>query len=81
MPTKNSNGLSTIAQEIEHYFRTNPHAADSLEGVVKWWLPKQRYQETLDQVQTALNFLVAQGRIGKRVNLNGTDIYIKQKNK
>ncbi|MCJ7603252.1 MAG: hypothetical protein MUO63_17355 [Desulfobulbaceae bacterium] len=36
--------IEHIAQEIERYLQTRPNAADSLEGITKWWLTRQRYE-------------------------------------
>lgn len=48
-------------QEIVDYFRLHPAAADSLEGIVNWWLPQQRYETAKAIIQQALDDLVKQG--------------------
>jgi len=47
--------------EIVAYLRAHPGAADSLEGIVEWWLPHQRYETAKSAIQLALNDLAAQG--------------------
>ena len=71
------NEIARIAQEIEHYLLAHPRAADSVEGITKWWLSYQRSGESMDHVQQALDVLIAQGRIVKINNVNGTCIYKK----
>lgn len=74
------NEIIRIAQEIERYLLTHPYAADSLEGVVKWWIARQCFEESYDHVQQALDFLIARGRIRKTMNTDGTYIYSIQTN-
>lgn len=71
--------IEHISEEIQRYLLNHPNAADTLEGIMGWWLPKQRYQETLEQVQQALNYLVARGRIERKVNPYGSGTYIYKK--
>lgn len=67
--------MVTIAQEIKNYLMAHPNAADSREGIVKWWLTRQRYEEALGQVQIALDQLVAEGVISKRRAADGKVVY------
>jgi len=53
-----------VSQEIKRYLDAHPNAADSLEGIVRWWLPRQRYEEARQRVQSALDLLIAEGMIG-----------------
>jgi hypothetical protein len=57
--------LATLAQEIRHYLLTHPNAADSLRGIVRWWLARQRYEQTHENVQKALDHLVSKGLVRK----------------
>ena len=49
--------------EILAYLEAHPSAADSLEGIVTWWLPRQRYIEARALIQGSLDQLVDSGRI------------------
>lgn len=49
--------------EILEYLRAHPGAADSLDGIVIWWLSRQRYETASEAIQEALNDLEAQGVI------------------
>jgi hypothetical protein len=66
-----------VAGEIEHYFSSHPEAADSQEGITKWWITRQRLHENLTVVRAALDRLVSKGRIIKITNRDGTTIYKK----
>lgn len=79
--SKDEKEKERVAQEIERYLVSHPAAADSLEGVAKWWLTYQRYQDALVIVEEALEYLVASGRVVKTKNVGGTCIYRKQETK
>lgn len=66
--------IARLAQDIQRYLLAHPHAADSVEGVLGWWLPRQRYEESAAKVQQALEFLAQRGAVTKRV-LAGKVVY------
>lgn len=51
--------------EVEHsvlaYLHCHPQAADTLRGIVNWWLPQQRYEDGCRRVEHVLSGLVAKG--------------------
>jgi hypothetical protein len=49
------------AQEILRYFLSHPAAKDTLEGIAKWWLDRQRIERGVDEVAESLRLLVARG--------------------
>ena len=65
----------TIAEEISHYLEGHPDAADTLEGVVNWWLARQRFEYAFRTVEKALNHLVAEGKLEKHVTVDGRTVY------
>ena len=64
-----------LNEEILTYFREHLNAADTLEGIIQWWLPRQRYEQGKAQVQKTLDDLVAQGLVKKDRLSDGTAIY------
>ncbi len=64
-----------IAQEIKRYLQTHPHAADSVSGIARWWLTRQRYQDALDKVNMALDLLVRQSLVVRASQVDGRTIY------
>jgi len=52
-----------IKRSILTYLRCHPQAADTLRGIVNWWLPQQRYESDCQRIEYALGALVAQGKL------------------
>lgn len=75
MATQENRQILLIADKINRYLEKHPNAADSLTGVVRWWLSRQRYNDTLEDVQAALDYLESQKVIFKHVNPDGTKVY------
>lgn len=50
--------LSKVAREILAYLKRNPEACDTLVGITRWWLMKQRIEAAANAVQQALDELV-----------------------
>lgn len=59
-----------IARAILEHLRQHPLAADSAEGVARWWLKPPHDRARLEDVEQALEALVAQGVL-RRVQLGG----------
>jgi hypothetical protein len=55
-----STAIRRVAEEIHRYCVAHPQACDSVEGIA-WWVARQRYDETLDEVRAAVDMLVAEG--------------------
>jgi hypothetical protein len=51
--------LSETAQAILDYLRRYPEAQDTLEGIVQWWLPEQRFTPRVATIKEALQELLA----------------------
>ena len=67
--------IPEIAQQVRNYLLMHPNAADSLHGVLRWWLPRQRYEESLDKMQQALEYLIAEGVVAKKILVGGEIVY------
>ncbi len=67
--------ISDIEQEIIRYLDEHMNAADSVDGIAKWWLSRQRYEETLERVQKALDELVSKGVVKRRFTASGNTVY------
>ena len=55
-----------IAQIILKYLKKHPEARDTIQGIAEWWLLNEKIEQTLEKVQNALEYLVAQEFIVKR---------------
>jgi len=62
-------------EEILAYLDAHEFAADSLEGIVSWWLPRQRFVEARDHIQASLDRLVARGLVVSMPLPGGTLLY------
>ena len=67
--------LDLLAREIARYLAEHPAAADSAEGIRRWWLLRQRFEEAAAQVQRALERLEEAGQVRRQVLPDGTVIY------
>jgi len=63
---------SKTAHDILSYVHENPHAADTVEGIAKWWL---RDQYLLTEVRQVLAQLVSEGLMIKVEGNNLQPIY------
>ena len=64
-----------VANEIQDYLEDHPNAADTLEGITKWWLSRKRIEEAAVVISEALAILERQGRVTKTVSVDGKEIY------
>lgn len=72
--------MNNIANEIARYLRDHPDAADSLDGIRQWWLPRLRLQEASAQVEEAVQELLARGEVERQILPDGTVLYRRAKN-
>ena len=75
MDNRDATVLSRLREEILDYLRIHPQAADTVTGIVSWWLPQQRGEEALTGVQQAHDDLVTQGLVMKTMLADGTILY------
>jgi hypothetical protein len=75
MIANDAEAKARVAAEILEYLRDHPRAGDTLEGIVEWWLPRQRYEHSVLRIQRALDDLVATGRVAKTGLPDGTAFY------
>jgi hypothetical protein len=68
--------VDSLAGEILRYLREHPNASDNAEGIAKWWIKRQRLEETLEQVQAALDRLVARSLVEPHASPVGGTRYV-----
>jgi hypothetical protein len=54
-------------QEILHYLMKHPEASDDLEGIARFWVTKQRIEAAVATVERAVDELVVEGRLEKKL--------------
>jgi len=67
--------VSVIAAEVERYLALHPDAADTAEGIVRWWLPERLADVTSEQMHRALALLVERGSVVRRRIADGQAVY------
>ncbi len=64
-----------IANDIKKYLADHPNAADTLDGITKWWFLRQRFTESAQLVQKALDYLVSESQVERKTNLGSDYVY------
>lgn len=77
MAQQKSTKIYNTAEAIERYLSARPQAAETVEGITRWWLVRQQYEDSLDLVQEALDLLVERGEVEKLFISGGHPIYRK----
>lgn len=67
--------VNAICATILDHLRRHPLAADSVEGVARWWLGPAHANVTVAQVERALNLLVARQEMRSLSLMDGTILY------
>lgn len=59
-----SDNNQIVIWDILHYLMKNPDAKDTIDGILKWWVPKKIViEQEKSKVQEALGILVEKGFI------------------
>jgi hypothetical protein len=77
----NDADVQQIAELIECYLKNHPNAADTIEGITKWWLPGLGIEVSSLIVQQALNYLGSKSVVKCNANLSGNKVYSCNKTK
>ncbi|WLQ17090.1 hypothetical protein O5O45_14310 [Hahella aquimaris] len=75
MEMEHEDDILKVCRKIVEYLKSHPSAADSLQGVMRWWLAEEADAYSWDSVQRALEGLARQGVIGRRTLSDGGVIY------
>jgi hypothetical protein len=67
--------LSKLAREILGYLIKNPRASDSLVGIARWWILKQRIETMTADVKKALDELVELGVVIQTITPHSDPTY------
>lgn len=66
---------SNVRNAITRYFQQHPQAADTVDGIVKWWLPQFDINLPLENVLRVLERMVEAGELNKSEKRDGSVIY------
>ncbi|MBL8499005.1 MAG: hypothetical protein LZF64_05310 [Nitrosomonas sp.] len=71
---------TNIRKEILQYMQMHPEAADSLNGIVNWWLSSKCCAEDMKKVECVLEQLIKDGLIKKIALIDKTILYKRKEN-
>ena len=75
MTDAGSSRIEDLAELVSSYLRAHPDASDTIEGIARWWLSRQRLDDAKEIVNEALELLVARGVVEKRTMANGVTLF------
>ncbi|WP_295886931.1 hypothetical protein [uncultured Thiohalocapsa sp.] len=75
MSSDDEDAVAALAEEIARYLAANQGARDTVDGITRWWIARQRLLETRSMVEKALRHLEAQGRVRPQRNAGGELVY------
>ena len=79
-PEKESSGRrQALMRQILQYLTAHPDAKDTVEGILKWWLPGHPVQWKKEEVQAALDHFVSKGWLAKRDLAASRELYCLKK--
>ena len=64
-----------LKQEILRYVRAHAQSAETPEGIARWWLARQRFEDAVEVVLVALDELVAERSLERHILPGGTPVY------
>ena len=67
--------VQEIAHQIECYLKIHPNAADTIEGIAKWWLWEQGSDVSSLIIQKALDYLISKSVVKCNANSCGNRVY------
>lgn len=70
-----------VIQEILRYLIAHPDAKDTMDGILRWWLPKDLVGKSEGEVQEGLDVLVARRWLTERQTISSKTIFTVNKEK
>jgi hypothetical protein len=73
-PSTHDRAVAEIARELERYVDCHPAAADTIDGIARWWLAGP-VQPPLRDVEAAIDLLVRHGVLSRNPLPDGNTVY------
>lgn len=67
--------ISELHDVIVDYLQNNPNAADSLEGIINYWLPQTYQKIDKARVEQVLEQLIDEGQVRKVILADGSILF------
>ena len=64
-----------VARLVLRYLTAHPRASDTLDGIARWWVARQRRDDAREVVSAALHLLVTRGAVRERTLPSGVTIF------
>jgi len=64
-----------VAGAVLRYLHINPNAADTVDGILDWWLPGPHHAAERKLIEQVLEALVAEGELAKTIVAGGRVVY------
>jgi hypothetical protein len=64
-----------VAKDILRYFLHNPGAVESLTEIARWRLMQEQIRRSVEETQTALNWLIAEGYVREEVRVGTESLF------
>jgi len=55
-----------LAEAVISYLRKHKDAADTIEGIARWWIMRERIETDIDELAETLDSLTDEGILAKR---------------
>lgn len=75
MSWPNQVNIDDVKQEIIEHLKTNPKAQDTFDGVVEWWLVRNRVRKGIDLIKAALSELEKEGSVIRTRSTGNVEIF------
>ena len=72
---KNKDDLDKISKVIIAYWKDNPEAQDTIEGIAQWWLSERVQPFAIEDIKIVLKELVGQKKVVTHQLKDGTILY------
>lgn len=73
--TLDEDAVEEIARQIVRYLDRHPNAADTFDGIHRWWLSRIRFEDAAREVQAALDGLIVRGNVIRQELPDGQLLY------
>jgi hypothetical protein len=67
-----------VARQVVRYLDAHPDASDTVDGIARWWLARQRIEDAKEIVRAALELLVDRGVLQARTLPGGVTLFEKR---
>ncbi len=79
MPSASDSAVEgELVEEIRRYLDAHPDAADTIDGVIQWWLSPASASASRDTVRRSLARLIAAAEVVSHILVDGAVVYARR---